>query len=120
MRAQSSDLTKANALRSTSMPISHGIGIQRNLRRTVEQHVPGMTGCPMLWKSWLQTKIALSSCESKHTGLSHALCDTMPIMKMLKEMKAKGFPMHAAKAAAHCKVFKDDSRALEIAKVHKF
>ena len=83
-------------------------------------HITTYAGCPMLWKSQLQTKIALSSCESKHTGRSHFLHDTTPIMNMLKEMKARGFPMHAAKAAVHCKVFKDDSGALEIAKVHKF
>ena len=74
----------------------------------------------MLWKSQLQTKIALSSCESECTGLSCSLRDATPIMNVLKEMKERGFPIPTAKAAVHCKVFEDDSGALEIAKVHKF
>ena len=53
-------------------------------------------------------------------GLSCSLCDAMPIMNVLKEMKERGFPVPTAKAAVHCKVFEDNSGALEIAKVHKF
>ena len=30
-------------------------------------------GCPLIWKSQLQTEIALSSMESEYTGLSYAL-----------------------------------------------
>ena len=88
--------------------------------RSRHGHFMTYAGCPTLWKSQLQTKIALSSCESEHTGLSCSLRDATPIMNMLKEMKERGFPVPAAKAAAHCKVFEDNSGALEIAKVHKF
>jgi len=88
--------------------------------RSRHGHFITCAGCPMLWKSQLQTKIALSSCESECTGLSYSLRDAMPIMNMLKEMKERGFPMPTAKAAVHCKVFEDNSGALEIAKVHKF
>ena len=77
-------------------------------------------GCPTLWKSQLQTEIALSSCESEYAGLSYSLRDAMPIMNVLKEMKERGFPVPTAKAAVHCKVFEDNSGALETAKVHKF
>ena len=34
-------------------------------------------GCPLIWKSQLQTEIALSSTESAYTGLSYALCEAM-------------------------------------------
>ena len=77
-------------------------------------------GCPILWKSQLQTEIALSSCKSEHTGLSHALRDATPIMEMLKEMKQRGFPIETAKAEALCEAFEDNSGALEIARTHKF
>ena len=36
-------------------------------------------GCPLIWKSQLQTEIALSSTESKYTGLSYALCEDIPL-----------------------------------------
>jgi hypothetical protein len=77
-------------------------------------------GCPLPWKSQLQTEIALSSTESEHTGLSHALRDATPMMESSKEMKALNFPVQSATPAVHCKVFEDNSGALEIASVHKF
>jgi hypothetical protein len=77
-------------------------------------------GCPILWKSQLATEIALSSTESEYAGLSYALRDAIPIMELLKEMKRHGFPIRTAKAQVHCKVFEDNSGALEIAKTHKF
>ena len=48
--------------------------------------------------------------------MSHSLCDAIPIMEMLKEMKARKFPIASANAKMHCKVFEDNSGALEIAK----
>jgi len=41
-------------------------------------------GCPIMWKSQLQTEIALSSTESEYTGLSYALREAIPIMELLK------------------------------------
>jgi hypothetical protein len=35
-------------------------------------------GAPLLWKSQLQTKIALSMCEAEYMCLSHALRKTIP------------------------------------------
>jgi hypothetical protein len=77
-------------------------------------------GCPILWKSQLQTEIALSSMESEYTGLSYALRDVIPIMELLKEMKGLNFPIRSATPKVHCKIFEDNSGALEIASVHKF
>ena len=77
-------------------------------------------GCPITWKSQLQTEIALSSTESEYTGLSYALRETIPIMELLKEMKANGIKVRSTKPKVHCRVFEDNSGALEIAKVHKF
>jgi hypothetical protein len=41
-------------------------------------------------------------------------------MELLKEMKRFKFPIKTAKANVHCKVFEDNSGAVEIATVHKF
>ena len=43
--------------------------------------------CPLIWKSQLQTEIALSSTESEYTGLSYALCEAIPLMSLLNELK---------------------------------
>ena len=48
-------------------------------------------GCPIMWKSQLQHKIALSSPESEYTSLSYALRDKIPIFELLKEVKEFGF-----------------------------
>ena len=47
-------------------------------------------GCPILWKSQLQTEVALSSTESEYTGLSSARRDAIPIMNLFQEMKEAG------------------------------
>jgi len=73
-----------------------------------------------MWKSQLQTEIALSSTESEYTGLSYSLRDAIPIMELLKELKKMKFPIRSAKPVVHCKVFEDNSGALEIATTHKY
>jgi hypothetical protein len=41
-------------------------------------------------------------------------------MELFKEMKKVNMPIKSSKAKVHCKVFEDNSGALEIAKVAKF
>ena len=77
-------------------------------------------GCPILHKSQLQTEIALSSTESEYTGLSYALREAIPIMRILKEMNEHGFQVAASKAKIHCKVYEDNSGALEMAREYKY
>ena len=77
-------------------------------------------GCPLIWKSQLQMEIALSSTESKYTGLSYALRKAIPLMTLLKELKEQGFPVDKTKALIQCKVFEDNSGAIEIATNHKW
>jgi hypothetical protein len=76
-------------------------------------------GCAILWKMQMQTDIALSSTESEYTGLPYALRDAIPIMELLKELKKKKFPVWLTIPNVHCKVFEDNSGALEMATVHK-
>ena len=77
-------------------------------------------GCPITWKSQLQTEICLSSTESEYTGLSYALREAIPMIELLKEMKHRKFPIDSPKPAVHCRVMEDNSGALEMAKVHKY
>ena len=41
-------------------------------------------------------------------------------MELLKEMKNLGFPVRSTVPKMHCKVFEDNSGALEMAKTHKY
>jgi hypothetical protein len=73
-----------------------------------------------IWASQLQTEIALSSTEAEYIGLSKALRETIPIMNILQEMKNLKYNIGITNPKVHCKVFEDNSGALEMAKVHKF
>jgi hypothetical protein len=92
----------------------------RDTARSRHGYIIKYMGCPIIWKSQLQTEIALSSTESEYTGMSYALRDAIPIMEILKEMKRMNFPIREQQAAVHCRVFEDNSGAIEMAKVHKF
>jgi hypothetical protein len=76
-------------------------------------------GCPLLWASRLQTVFALSTAEAEYIALSTALRDVIPMMDLLTEMKEKGYNVQS-KPTVHCKLFEDNSGALEQARVAKY
>jgi hypothetical protein len=54
----------------------------RDTARSRHGYIINYAGCPLLWKSQLQTEVALLSTESKYTGLSYALRDAIPVMEL--------------------------------------
>ena len=92
----------------------------RDMARSCHRYVIKFMGCLIMWKSQLQMEIALSSTESEYTGLSYALCETIPMMELLKEMRLTGLPVTPANADMHCQVFEDNSGAIKMAQVHKY
>ena len=74
-------------------------------------------GVPILWKSQMQGEIALSSTESEFIGLSSALRKTIPLHRMLNEMKELGFNIVPNEPVIHCTAFEDNNGALAIASV---
>ena len=52
--------------------------------------------------------------------MSRALQDTLPVLWLLEEMKEFGHKVHTTKANVHCRVFQDNSGALEIANNPKY
>ena len=92
----------------------------RDSARSRHGYVITYHGYPLLWKSQMQSEIALSSTESEYIGISHGLRDVIPIMETLKEMKSNGIMINDVTSRVHCKVFEDNSGAIEMAKVHKY
>ena len=92
----------------------------RDTARSQHGHIILCYGCPLIWKSQLQMEIALSSIKSEYTGLSYALCEAIPLMTLLEELKEHGFPVDKTKASVQCRVFEDNSGAIEIATNHKW
>ena len=76
-------------------------------------------GCPLIWNSKLQTQVALSTTEAEYISLSQSLRDVIPIMDLLKEMKARGFEVICTNPHVFCKTFEDNSGALELARLPK-
>jgi hypothetical protein len=76
-------------------------------------------GCPVTWASKMQTEVALSSTESEFIALSHTLRSTIPLMELLKELQNRNIGFPTTQPGIHCKVFEDNSGAIEIAKVPK-
>jgi hypothetical protein len=92
----------------------------RDTARSRHGYILLYAGCPIVWKSQLQTEIALSSTESEYTGMSYALREVIPIMELLKEMKHHKFPVARVHPTIHTKVYEDNSGAVEMARTHKF
>jgi hypothetical protein len=76
-------------------------------------------GCPLIWSSKLQTEIALSSIKAEYIALSTATREIIYLIDFLQEAKDKGDPINVDNAAVHCKIFEDNSGAIEMAKVLK-
>ena len=76
-------------------------------------------GCPVFWASKMQTEIALSTTEAEYIALSTALREVIPMMELIEEMRVEGFGMMATTPTVYCKVFEDNSGAVELATVHK-
>ena len=87
-----------------------------NTARSRSGYIIAYLGCPILWKSQLQTEIALSSTESEYISLSQALRKTIPLMKTVQEMKESGYDVKQTIPVVHCKLFKDNAGALCLAK----
>ena len=92
----------------------------RDTARSRHGFIISYEGCPVVWKSSLQTEIALSSTESEYTGLSYALREAIPLMRLLKEMKQHNIVKDASPPKVHCRVYEDNSGALEMAREYKY
>jgi hypothetical protein len=76
-------------------------------------------GCPIIWASQLQPEIAQSVTESAYISLSQELRQTIPLMRLVKEIQEKlDLPMETI-PKVHCKLFEDNSGAVELANVPK-
>jgi hypothetical protein len=73
----------------------------------------------VVWASKLQSQIALSTTEADYIAMSMALCDVIPLMDLIQEMKDRHIPVICSKPYAHCKVFKDNAGTLELARLPK-
>jgi hypothetical protein len=83
------------------------------------RYVVMYAGCPIIWASQIQPEIAQSVTESEYISLSQALRQTIPLLRLVKELKDKlNLPMDTI-PTVRCKLFEDNSGAVELANVPK-
>ena len=71
-------------------------------------------GCPVIWKSKLQSLIALSTMEAEYISLSMCMRDLIPLRRVLQDL-CEVFDLGQAGVMAHSTVFEDNSAALTLA-----
>ena len=76
-------------------------------------------GCPILWKSKLQSIIALSTAEAEYIALSTALREVISIIHLLDYLKQQGFPIHGSTPKFTCKTFEDNQSCIKLATDHR-
>ena len=59
--------------------------------------------------------MALSTTEAEYIALSTACRELIPMLELTKEMRSYHIKSHPAIPKIHCKVFEDNSGALEMA-----
>jgi hypothetical protein len=76
-------------------------------------------GCPVCWASKLQSQVALSTTKAEYVAMSQSLRDVIPVMNLIQEMQEKGFQVICTQPYVYCKVFEDNSSALELTRLPK-
>ena len=78
-----------------------------------------LIGCPLLWKSFLQTEVSLSTLEAEYSALSQALRTLLPLKRMLVAVaEVVGIPRNI-QAKIMAEVFEDNQGCLSLATNHR-
>ena len=77
------------------------------------------SGCPISWAYKLQSQVALSTTEAEYITMLQALRGTISIMKLVQKMRQQDFKVICTESYVYCKVFKDNSGTLELARLPK-
>jgi hypothetical protein len=74
-----------------------------------------LAGCPLIWKSQIQSSIALSTFHSEYAGLSHSMRILIPLRGLLLETVEKLRLPAAMTSTIYCRVHEDNASALLLA-----
>ena len=64
-------------------------------------------------------QVVLSTTEAEYIAMSMALRDVIPIMELMTELQERNFKVICTQPQVYCKVFEDNSGALELARLPK-
>ncbi|KAL7526402.1 hypothetical protein ACHAWF_008462 [Thalassiosira exigua] len=80
-------------------------------------YVITLADCPVLWRSSLQTEIALSTMEAEYVALSTAMKDLLPLVDLVKEIAGRWSLPVRGKTGFHVRVHEDNAGALTLAEL---
>ena len=78
-----------------------------------------LAGCPVVWKSQLQTCVSQSTLEAEYVALSTALKTFLPIKRLLEEIVQEMKIVKLEDSRAHGTVFEDNQGAFYLATNHR-
>ncbi len=76
-----------------------------------------LANCPVIWKSKLQTEIALSTTKAKYVALSSSFCNLFPSIDITKELRCTFGLQLQVNTNMHIKIHKDNVGALALGKL---
>ena len=76
-------------------------------------------GCPIIWKSKLQTEIALSTTEAEYIALSQSTREIIPFRELLLELGLI-LKIPTPQSTLRCTIFEDNEGAKELANNPKY
>ena len=68
-----------------------------------------------MWKSKMQTTIALSTAEAEYLALSQALRDSIPILRLINEINKRTPNVLKTKTTIKCRIYEDNQAAIAMA-----
>ena len=74
-----------------------------------------LAGCPLLWKSSLQTETSVSTMMAEHVALSSAMRDMLPLKRLVKAIAKVVTGDDNVKITTKSDVFEDNNGALTVA-----
>ena len=78
-----------------------------------------LCGCPVLWKSVLQTQISQSTLKDEYSALSYSLHTFLPLKRILQEIITETRSRSLVGATVHARVFEDNQGAYYLATNHR-
>lgn len=76
-------------------------------------------GIPLVWRSFLQSDISLSTLESEYTSLSHAIRTLIPIRSLVLELSNALEMPDSISTSVRSRVFEDNTAAVLLANNHR-
>ena len=76
-------------------------------------------GCPIYWKSKLQSEIALSTTEAEYIALSMAMREVLPFLNLMQEI-SQFLPVQKNDPKFFCTVWEDNRSCIKVAESPKF